>query len=591
MSSPSHNTSASQVETYLKCPRLWYDGSVLGNKSPPSPAQSFGTVVHKVLEDYLDTNGPIKIAGSGLDPRLPKILAAAIPYLPDPVRDAGTYKSEGGILIPTFAGGPLWKGYIDLWMPGGPPRAPTIGGVGGGPNVRDYKTTSDFRYAKTPQELERNIQLVSYAWWAMTTPEYPAPVVTVGHLYLKTRPAHKAHLVETDPLPYDYVRGFWQNEILPHVAAMEAIRAAMPKVDDVYPGGVDTGHCNAYGGCPRKSACGIGSNTVVQIRPNPNTKANPTMSMTLMEKLKLMQANGGKLPEPVAVETPVAAPAAVAQVEAVGVVPPDAPPREQPAETIVPPAAVAAPDLLPGEKVDLPPAAPKKRGRPPKAKPADLPKTAAELGRKAVGGPAALCPACNKYVGLDSEERFLDHKGVNDDLLADDMVACVTSGDTGEEAFATVQRMKDLKASIAASAAAKEAADEADRSSPAGTITPGVVAAAPAPAAAPVPANDNGIDTIYIDCLPTKGAHKGLFTLVEDWLAPIAQAAAEANNVEDYRFISYTSKAVLANAISKTRQLGMVPPVLVVSSYAPGSDVVLESLVPFARTVVRALRG
>lgn len=303
----------------------------------------------------------------------------------------------------------------------------------------------------------------------------------------------------------------------------------------------------------------------------------PTSGETLFERLKRARA-GGAAPEPTAPPPAAPAPPAApspAPVAVEGVVPPDAPPREQPVETIAPP----------------PPAdAPKRRGRPPKIKSApgaDLAALPPEIDRPKPAGKAVVCPACGGWAPLDTKGRFMDHPGVDLDLkpYPEGMGACVTSGDLPDTAFAEVAA---TKARLASPASGSE--QGATGATPY-TGGPPPVAKLPAPLSEEIAPGAGGIEAIYVDCLPVKGAHKTRFSMAEDWLAHVAGEAAKANDVADYRLINYTSRGVLATAISASRQLGEVPPVLVVSSHLSGSDVILECLIPFARTVVRGLRG
>lgn len=297
---------------------------------------------------------------------------------------------------------------------------------------------------------------------------------------------------------------------------------------------------------------------------------------------------------PAAEAAPEAAPPAPAA--APGVVPPDAPAREQsaaPAPTAPAEVAAAEPEPTPGlaAKIDAAPA--KRRGRPSKADlaaraaaagPVDPEATPPAVEKPKPAGKAMTCPACGGYAPIDTKERYMDHPGVDMDLkpYPEGLGVCVASGDTPEEARATVAKIR-ASAAVPAAIGTPQSAAEVRK--------PAVLKPAPLPPPPPLESVDElVIEAIYIDCLPVKGTHKGAFVMMEDWLAPILKVVAEANNVADYRLISYTSRGVLAEGISAQRQLAP-PPVLVVASHASGADVVLENLIPFARTVVRGMRG
>lgn len=47
--------SATQIELFRKCPRLWYDRYVLKNKQEPTPQMLEGLEVHQAIEAFLKT--------------------------------------------------------------------------------------------------------------------------------------------------------------------------------------------------------------------------------------------------------------------------------------------------------------------------------------------------------------------------------------------------------------------------------------------------------------------------------------------------------------------------------------------------------
>lgn len=613
---PGLTTSASQVTSFEKCNRFWYFASVQKIRTPPTASQQFGTNTHSELEKVLQLPGHTPSADFA------RIVAAAraarhdprhggYPVMPDPVTEIGTYRLEGAIWIPTYKGGPIWNGFVDLWVPN---RAP--------PEVVDYKTTSDLRYAKTEAELSVDPQMVSYGKWALDQFAGLWKKVRVTHLYLTTRGKPKALPVTVD-LDADHVETQWLR-LLGRVRKMESLRAVQ-SADDITPTGVDTGHCHAYGGCQYRSQCGIDKLVTITSRPKTNAQANSGASMSdqptnsLLARLQRVRQGLPATDEPAAAPPATAAPppaepppAAPPASAVAGVVPVDAPSREQdplPPEATAPAAAGAEPTLA--QKID---AAPKRRpGRPKGSKnaakegPAVGPSGTAldappptVIDKPIPAGKAATCPACGGYAPIDTKGRYMDHPGVDTDLkpYPEGMGVCVTSGDVVDEAHAAV---KKIRARLAAPAPAEDVettpAVVAIDTSPAVRAETSAARAAgvpvvelPAPPELEEPAADTVIEAIYIDCLPVKGAHKGAFVMMEDWLAPVLKVVAEANGVADYRLISYTSRGALAEGISAQRQLAP-PRVLVVASQASGADVVLENLIPFARTVVRGMRG
>lgn len=89
------HASASQIETFRRCPRKWFFAKILGYPSPSTPALELGVAVHEELERYLlasTTPGPIASAGLDLlpkppvDPELVEAFFALVdPSLPVPI--------------------------------------------------------------------------------------------------------------------------------------------------------------------------------------------------------------------------------------------------------------------------------------------------------------------------------------------------------------------------------------------------------------------------------------------------------------------------------------------------------------------------
>ncbi len=553
--------SASQVELFAKCERAWWFRYVGRLPSPQTEAQARGTRIHKAVEDKI-LGKRISVA---LAPDELRMVDAAIRVLSGRVLNNVNFRAEGEIFIPTYPGGPLWRGFIDLWLPDEVPQS-----------VLDYKTTSDFRYAKTPNELSRTIQMVSYGKWAFA--QTAAKSVRLEHLYVRTRGAAKTHAVETS-VTREHVETEWLS-LMPRVRKLVTLRSCSSS-DDMTPNGVDTGQCHAYGGCSYREHCGLSPNSLITIRPTKKadtTMANP--SPTIFQKLAALRDKKAGAPAEVATATPTEpAPTPEPSETPMGVVPPDAPPREQePAPVAAPavaPVAVAVPNRAVVTAGTPPPAPKKRRGRPPKNPTVE---TAPEIEVPRPSGNAFTCPACGKWAQIDTKGRLMDHTGEVDGQV------CPVSGDTPDEARSWVAQNSETPALPTQSA--DPTADPSDLGPVDSELSP-VVA----------PATATAIEAIYIDCIPTKGPHKGTYTLLEEWLGPVARMASEANNVADYRLISYTSKGVLATAINLIRQtggdeesgVGPCPSVLVVNSQTPGADVALECLIPFAKTVIKRL--
>jgi len=281
--------SASQISGFVDCERKWYHRYVDKVRFPSTVAQERGSGIHKAIEHYL-------LTGKILDNEWKKFVIAAQPFLPTP---GGTvdFLVERKFLMPTFEGGPQYIGFIDLLVDQDPEP----------PLLRDFKTTSDFRYCKTPKEMEEDVQLVAYAKWLMREQdlqkESPSPI-KASLLYLHTRRVNvQTNLVETELTRWQ-VDAIWERDMR-RVRRMMAV-AEIGCVDDVPP---TTASCKKYGGCEYQGLCGLGP--LSGISKTNISKRSSNMS-SFLDKLKAA--------------VPASAPVAGATPPEVasGVVPPDA---------------------------------------------------------------------------------------------------------------------------------------------------------------------------------------------------------------------------------------------------------------------------
>lgn len=60
--------SYSGMSLYKKCPKLWHDCYILGNRTSAGPAAERGTILHTKLEDYFNGKGPYPSADKCLKP-------------------------------------------------------------------------------------------------------------------------------------------------------------------------------------------------------------------------------------------------------------------------------------------------------------------------------------------------------------------------------------------------------------------------------------------------------------------------------------------------------------------------------------------
>lgn len=264
--------------------------------------QALGTSFHLVLEKVpkglpyptrQDTN-----ASEEEWDKAKQLADIALPLLPpDP---KSRILREHGIRMDTYPGGPTMVGYIDLAIPTGI-GWPSLLVPANEAVVGDYKTLSDFRYMKTPEELANSVQMMTYAKWAVSPgglflpPDDLTPMlgdlsfippengtVRLLHLYARTKAPYSRSSIrhESAIVGTQQIEDFW-GKTLDTVREMEQV-AKCGSSDDVEAGGALNGHCEAYGGCHYRDKCGIAKEssikTLFQIgkKPTSNTPPTPT---------------------------------------------------------------------------------------------------------------------------------------------------------------------------------------------------------------------------------------------------------------------------------------------------------------------------
>jgi RecB family exonuclease len=276
---PWNHVSPSQIENYQKCKRSWFFKSILKTPEGQRGHQSLGEAFHLIMErvpkglgmpDHADVDASPEDWGKAED-----LAKLALPLLPeDP---SHSFKREWGIRLETYEGGPTMIGYVDLGIPVGHgwpafliPSNEAI--------VADYKTLSDFRYMRTPQELASSVQMMTYAKWAiepwptglhgenLSQPEH----VRLLHMYAKTRAPFTRSSVrfESAIVTPQEINTQWAKT-LDTIHDMEHVANSCKTADDVTATGTLTGHCEAYGGCYFRDKCGLsptsGIKTLFQI--------------------------------------------------------------------------------------------------------------------------------------------------------------------------------------------------------------------------------------------------------------------------------------------------------------------------------------
>jgi CRISPR/Cas system-associated exonuclease Cas4 (RecB family) len=218
--------SASQIKTFTSCQRRWWAEKIAGWQAPPNGSFALGTAIHGQMEAFVEL---------GTLPAHPSALKAASDL---PLRSPHAFV-ELKLTDPTISvAGVPFKGSID-W----------VEKKGGEVSIIDYKSTSGFSWNKSPDELARDVQLLTYATWAKQ--KWPdVEKVKVAHVYLLTKDGSGYRVVDTE-VDWDVAANVWKS-VEAVVTEMKAT-AKLTQLADVKPNWKD---CFSYGKpCPWTDKC------------------------------------------------------------------------------------------------------------------------------------------------------------------------------------------------------------------------------------------------------------------------------------------------------------------------------------------------
>lgn len=325
--------SATTIQWFADCERKFYWPAVAGLDSPGSPAQGFGTRLHKIQENYLNNNElPPRTTAEGM------LASIGLPLLPKH-GTPGLYVEQPFEMI--FEGLPVAiTGTRDFGVD--PIEKDAKGFLLG-----DHKTARSMNpmWRKTKAWLRDNIQANLYAFTkhaelhALGFTDLKVVDKQWIYYYKDEKQADKLRQVDT----LDHVGEQFETVIRPLVAKMAAMVEAAPKISDVaLP--ADRSVCDAYGGCPHRARCfGMGQRE----NENMGVLAGKFTKQAIVERVTTTGAGTAVNPPP---PKPQAAPIVV--------------PAELAAPTVVVPAE--APEASLAEEKP-------KRGRPKGQKPEERP--------------------------------------------------------------------------------------------------------------------------------------------------------------------------------------------------------------------------
>jgi hypothetical protein len=320
-----HTQSASSLETYMTCARKYSYRYVLRIKEALKGAPELGIAMHWCLERYLEKGTSLPYSPSiadaqaflGPGPWSPnhvgfqqKILAqaakvaeAGLPLLPAP----GSVTVEDHFLF--TEGGLQFQGYRDFSRKGAVPL------------VGDHKSTSDLKYAKTPDELRYGAQSLLYAFFAfLENPE--ATEVDLQWIYYRTRGAPKSELV---PLRLH------KDHVVEAFGALTEIAEECATIvrDKVHPGALppNVTACKMFAGrepwgCPYQKQCHATLTPTQQIEALMSDSFKP---MSVLDRMKARQAalvKGTPTVNSVPSEVPTSAKSSKEELQAIGAMSP-----------------------------------------------------------------------------------------------------------------------------------------------------------------------------------------------------------------------------------------------------------------------------
>ncbi len=278
--------SASQLDHVRKCVRsaaLHYTDHIrsLGQDTFP---MDLGKRIHEITCAYVRSGAEPDLYEVMVKPANGKtfypgqIASAAFPLL---VPNAGPgWYTETSIKGLTLPGGIPLTGDIDLAIA-------TTGAL----EIRDYKSTSDFRWAKTESDLREDIQANLYAYAGFCAidrgmfPGVSADVLDLHWQYLRTsKPASHSVRVRLDRAANErFILRLERETAKPWVQ----LRLSKTPGKDLPPLGLATGRCSSHNGCPYRG-------TTCQVTVEDTLRYQEGMKVTTLQELLAARTASGQ---------------------------------------------------------------------------------------------------------------------------------------------------------------------------------------------------------------------------------------------------------------------------------------------------------
>lgn len=237
------HVSASQISLFSLCQRRWWFEKVAKEPVPPSDAAELGGNIHGQMQTYYE---------DGVIPEHPSaallVQSGLIPARGPLIR----VEEPGDFIMGVYVAGVAIRGKIDLI------DLTQLEDKGGQIDIWDWKSKADLRYAKTPDELIRDVQMMIYGRYAFES--YEASLVRYFHGNIRTGKTPGFKIVRSDRVTSTEVADFMDNVVAPVVSDIK-ICATAEQFEDTAP---NWGSCYAYRKpCPFLEKCTAGQSASV----------------------------------------------------------------------------------------------------------------------------------------------------------------------------------------------------------------------------------------------------------------------------------------------------------------------------------------
>lgn len=272
--------SPSQIKTYATCPRKWWFEKIAGIRAPETPNLALGTLMHSQNEAWYE---------DGTIPEHPSCQKVVqLPEAPPRSADILIEEPRNYVMNLSLEGVPV-KGRIDLIRP------PDDNGQF---LVVDWKSTKDWRYIKSPEELARDPQCAIYLKYGLTRwPEATSGLFMHGYMHTVLKKGGARASLADPKTPEEIEEAF---DTLRKTVVLMKETAKAEVAEDALP---NRSACGDFGGCyymkqglcPGSGGGGGGKGVLVDFDDNAAPQGD---DMTLKERLAAKRAQVASINPP-----------------------------------------------------------------------------------------------------------------------------------------------------------------------------------------------------------------------------------------------------------------------------------------------------